>query len=573
MAYAGASFSFPALLTPPSAACHRLPRGPRVPNDTDNKHGDYFAPSGEDEGGKLIDMQGHRAAAQILDELLATDRRSPAYRGLANRAVAMGAPMLAAISRRLDSSSPLRLSALGRLAATYPARSDAIKTMARAAGDRRGSDNRRLGAALVLAQYLAVAPPESFLSTLRNPTLAVAAALVGALDECAGDAELLHDYCYALLSQPPEILYAVMGALADTPGERVVPALRLLALQPEPEIMQGAIQALASRGSIAALQSLAVLEHNLPPDASRTVSRLLHKVRLSGYGADLLLPAPPTSRALLSPIDGQGRRMLWFQVPMPDTPSGNGPLMLGLVTGETVGLASAATIPPSAARKFPPASPIGTLHPSFVQRSTEGFPVATLSLLEVPFGYGLRILRDAVGNNWDLGSPLPVLYQLYVQAIWRFAGALESENALPDGLPGPTPTLFESESGLLANPLFQGWYLDSGAVYLAAQELLAQDIGLPEELTDESWRALLPVVIKLARSEFGVETRHRYAMRLKLMAEWLWLASQREEARLARSAAATMITSPPEANLLALALVQKGILVALGGLMSSKGGL
>ena len=53
--------------------------------------------------GKLIDLQGHQIAEQVLDDLLRADRRSPAYHRLVARAVGVGEPILAAIVRRLDS--------------------------------------------------------------------------------------------------------------------------------------------------------------------------------------------------------------------------------------------------------------------------------------------------------------------------------------------------------------------------------------------------------------------------------------------------------------------------------------
>jgi hypothetical protein len=60
----------------------------------------------------------------------------------------------------------------------------------------------------------------------------------------------------------------------------------------------------------------------------------------------------------------------------------------------------------------------------------------------------------------------------------------------------------------------------------------------------------------------------RYAARLKLMSEWLVLAGQERDARLALSASRTMIESPPEANLFAQAHVQKGILVAVNNILA-----
>jgi hypothetical protein len=191
-------------------------------------------------------------------------------------------------------------------------------------------------------------------------------------------------------------------------------------------------------------------------------------------------------------------------------------------------------------------------------------------MLDVPFAYGLRVLRDAVEKSWEGGTPLPVDYQLYFHYPWRFGNTVVAHDAPEHARQEYDLSLFESESELLSDPLFETWFLESGAVYLAAQELLAQDIGLPEELTDQSWRALLPVVIKLARSEFNIDMRDRYARRLRLMSEWLEYAGRSDEARLAASAAHTMLLSPPEANLFVLALVQKGILVAIENTLAGR---
>jgi hypothetical protein len=187
--------------------------------------------------------------------------------------------------------------------------------------------------------------------------------------------------------------------------------------------------------------------------------------------------------------------------------------------------------------------------------------------LEAPFGYGLSVLREAVGENWLSGTPLPLEYQLLFEMPWRYDPGLDEETNYVEGLPDPEEPA-ENENDLLCDTLFDSWYLESGAVYMAAQDLLAEDIGLPVEMTDQSWRALLPMVIKLARNEFGADMRRCYSERLESMAEWLYLARQEDNARLAVSAARTMLVSPPEANLFVLSLVQKGLLVALANLLS-----
>src|SRR5439155_1365840 len=101
--------------------------------------------------------------------LLRADRGDPGYDRLTAQALAAGSPILAAASRRLDSSRPNHLSALAGLVAAYPSRQEAIKTLARVANDRRNSDNRRMGAMIVLNQYLVLPPGDDFTASLPNP--------------------------------------------------------------------------------------------------------------------------------------------------------------------------------------------------------------------------------------------------------------------------------------------------------------------------------------------------------------------------------------------------------------------
>ena len=262
---------------------------------------------------------------------------------------------------------------------------------------------------------------------------------------------------------------------------------------------------------------------------------------------------------------------MWLVVPGQDTQSG--PAYLALLLKDSAGVLDAMGAPHRDPAAFPRPSPVGTLHaletplpgqsPELVPRN------GTPWCLEAPFGYGLTVLRDAVADNWLSGTPLPLEYQLLFEMPWRYGAGLDMGAGHVEGLPDPEEPA-DNENDLLCDALFESWYLESGAVYLAAQDLLAEDIGLPVEMTDQSWRALLPMVIKLARNEFGMDMRRSYSERLENMAEWLLLAGQEEKARLAVSASRTMLVSPPEANLFVLSLVHKGLLVALANLLSGE---
>jgi hypothetical protein len=361
----------------------------------------------------------------------------------------------------------------------------------------------------------------------------------------------------------------MLSTLAEFEGEAAVAALRLLALQPDPDLMHAAIEALISRQDAQALRALAVLEPNLPPEAAHAVSRHLHKLRLSGHRARPLQMANGKCRALVGPIDGRGRRLMWFTVPGDSMPDALG--YLALLLKDSVGVLDAMGAPAQESDAFPRPAPVGTLHTletPLPGQSPDLLPHnGTAWCLEAPFDYGLSVLRKGVEENWLSGTPLPLEYQLLFDMVWQYGAGFEEEASFMDRLPDNEEAV-ENENDLLSDGLFDDWYLESGAVYLAAQELLAEDIGLPIEMTDQSWRALLPMVIKLARSEFGADMRRCYSERLESMAEWLFVAGQEESARLAASAARTMLVSPPEANLFVLTLVQKGLLMALANLMS-----
>jgi hypothetical protein len=526
--------------------------------------------------GKVISLQGHQAAEQVLDDLSRATRHSRDYGRLVRKAADLGLPMLAATVRHLDSSHPTRLAILGDILLAYSPQAEGLDTLARAATDRRNSDNRRMGAIILLCNYYPHLPvSEDFLSGLRNPIGTAAHALVSVLGECAGDPELLTGntgFLAALLSQPVDILYAALNRIADMPDEGAVPALRLLALHPHPDLMEAAVEALGARVSVSAIRSLTMLEPNLPGEPAHVASRLLHKIRLSGlYGAEFAPQTEHAARAILSAVDGRGRRMLWLHVP--PTSAVSRPVFMGLLMSDYAGLIE--LVGPTArstdaVSRPPTPGPVGTLYPPMVYKLPD-IPanLATVSCVEVPYGYGLRLLRKAVSRNWLTGTPLPLEYQLLFNLIWQFGqGNGDEESYVTRFVERDDRSLAESESEseLLANSLFDSWYLESAGVRLVAEELAALDYDFSHELTEDNWRILLPSIIRLAHDEFGPELRMRYANRLRLMSEWLRFSDQHHDADLAASAAYTIVNSPPEANLFVLRLVQKGILVALSEL-------
>lgn len=535
--------------------------------------------------GKVIDLQGYLAAERALDLLLQTDPSDGLYPRRLEEACSLGVSMLAVVSRRLDAFHPHDLEPLGRAAAAYPSRKEAVSHLTRTANDVRGPDARRLGAMLVLEYCLGVPTEDDFLATLRDPTTALALSFRGAARGAAAS-PLLQSYVQSVLTQPSELLYALFGRLTALEGDVPVEVARLLALHPDAELSREIVDALATQGSKAAIQCLAILEPSLSQEAAHAASRALHKLRLSGYNPRLLNAPVEGCRALISPVDGSGTRLLVLLAPTGEAES---TAMLEMYLSDTEGLleASAYIVRDPRSGDVPPAGGIGHVQQYTPKGWASGAPgaprdvedamghgsyAAMYSMLEAPYLYGLNLLREAVRLNWQSVTPLPLEYCLLNHLFWA-----HSEGASSDGL-NPAyeadelvQQLAPREADLLMNSAFDSWYLAGDSAREVAEEISTLSGGPPRELTDDNWRLLLPALIRLAHDEFGAEVRTRYAARLRHMSEWLRLAGQYQDAAYAASAARTMLKSPPETNLLVLRLVQRGILVALGRLAAEGG--
>ena len=120
--------------------------------------------------------------------------------------------------------------------------------------------------------------------------------------------------------------------------------------------------------------------------------------------------------------------------------------------------------------------------------------------LDVPFDYALTLLRESVCANWATGTPLPVEYQLLNSVIWEYAAHIVEDDAI-DYIPAEVAREAaqsagapSSESDLLFETLFDSWYLEGEPVRAVAQDVSEIEGGLPNELTDDGWRMLLPAL-------------------------------------------------------------------------------
>lgn len=525
--------------------------------------------------GKVIDLQGYLAAERALDLLLATDQSHPQYASRVNDAAKYGSSFLAVITRKLDAYQPDDIEELGRAATAFPDRDLAVSHLRKTASDHRNSDSRRLGAMLLLEYCLGEPPEEDFVGTLQDPLGALAFSLRGAL-KGAFKSPILRNYVHTLLAQSSDLLFSIFSSLTTIERDTPADVARLLALHPDLELSNAVVDALAAQGSRSSAQTLALLELSLAPEVSQTAHRALKKLRLAGYNPKVLRAPVEGCRALVSPIDGSGNRLLMLVAPTVEEVGGF--TVLELFVNEAVGVVEASGTPSARNGDLPVVARKGFIHRQSL-KTWMGMPLSAhaqrdgataeghVPLLEADYLYGLELLREAIRNNWLTSAPLPLDYSLLSHVVWSYSAGLDRADFSADA-DLAEEHVSAREADLLTNPVFDSWYLSSESAMQVAHDISTLSGGPPRELTDDSWRFLLPALIRLAHDEFGPEVRQRYSQRLTRMSEWLHMASQDQDAASSLSAAQTIVKAPPETNLLVLRLVQRGILVALSRLAS-----
>lgn len=528
--------------------------------------------------GKVIDLQGYLEAERALDLLLATEQSHPQYAGRVADAARYGPSFLAVITRKLDAYHPDDIEELGRAATAFPDRDAAVSHLRKTAADRRNSDSRRLGAMLLLEYCLAEPPEEDFVGTLQDPLGALAFSLRGAL-KGAFKSPILRAYVHTLLAQSSDLLFSIFTSLTTIERDTPADVARLMALHPDLELSTAVVDALAAQGSRTSAQTLALLEMSLAPEVSHAAHRALKKLRLAGYNPRVLRPPVEGCRALVSPVDGSGNRLLMLAAPSEEEGSFT---VLELFVNEAVGVVEATGTPTARQADLPVVARLGFVHrqslktwmgmPLTASGQHDGVsPEGHVPLLEADYLYGLELLREAIRNNWLTSAPLPLDYSLLSHIVWTYSSGLDKlDYNIEHDLSGEHASAREAD--LLINPVFDSWYLSNEPAMQVAHDISTLSGGPPRELTDDSWRFLLPALIRLAHDEFGPEVRQRYSQRLTRMAEWLEMVGLSHDAALAQSAAQTIVKAPPETNLLVLRLVQRGILVALSRLASESKG-
>lgn len=296
-------------------------------------------------------------------------------------------------------------------------------------------------------------------------------------------------------------------------------------------------------------------------DVRKAARRALHRLRSSGVDVvvpvaaevEAVPPAPASTgqvtRAVVSPIDGVGSRLLWLAIERPY----GGFMTFNFVLNDIVGVKDVFVVDTSA-RRFNIELDLWTERSGFK-------PV------DVPVEYGLALLSEALALNTESHFPLPRDFVFRRGQLGELppppADALIHQH-ISRGQALLMPNLLDESAQLLEEPELIGWLFGYDEVKSYAQEI-RQAAESRLILTSEPREAREQRVIGTAIDTLFTPTlRRAYRRRLEETAYLFW-ASNRE--RSARRAVAAAFAIPDTGSLrshpLLNAIVRRSIEMAI----------
>ncbi len=450
-----------------------------------------------------------------------------------------GAAVLPVVLHHLDTPDPWMVRALGRTLAQMQDRRRAAAALRRAIVAPRSSDRRRIVAMVLLDQFLEEPPDESLFSALGNPTDVAVRALLR--DTPPHEYLVRLDYLSIIHAQPLADILAALERFREAAGDQAVAVLAFFALDERDEVAQRALESLGTVRLPAALHALRVLEPNVPLPRRAMVERVRRKLLLSGVPEPPRPALPAGARALVSPLDGGGNRLLLFLFPVE-----GGYRAVHLFLDDSQGVRGAYEVV-YAHPEIPAVGPQGSVYPA-------PHPWEGIYLLEAAWGYAQGLLREYLAYVETREALCPLEYRFFHPQIWGWDVAEEQPPRWPQRAAG----LVQSDvSRLLGHRYLASWYVESEAIYGMAQTLQGADLSRPE-----GQGLLALATVSLIQSELPAEVCLLYARRLRDMAGWLQRAGKAELAAVAAAAAEEMDDAQPLQSIFSLLLLQKSLLVA-----------
>jgi len=505
-----------------------------------------------EEQGKIINtLRERRRVEEAIRCLVPISKPEEAERE-AQRIADMGDQVVHALIGLLDTSDPRLLRAIG-LVALYLNRDDIVLALRHVVTQSAHSDRVRLAALVILEKFLGEEPDDSLYLELQSPETAMAQSLVEMIDHASQDRDILREYIRAIEQQSGDVVEMVFDITSDLGPECAVLPFWALAQSKRQEIAEAALHRLGSLKSPDTAIMLQALLPTLLPERRALAERSLRKLRLSGVDVPPLESPEPAWRALISPIDGQGSQSVWFWL---DPPKDESIRVFSVFINDLTGVWDAIYDRNDELAQCLPAECLpGAVHQAI-------FPGAStrLPLLETAFDVGRRLVREALAVNHARSQPSPLSYAVLSDLLWKWDDrGLDERPPVERPSPAELAVLRARTADLLGHLAFETWFIQDEALLGTARRL---GWGASAEVRPQRGQLLN----ELIRHYFGPQEVAIYCNRLENMAEWLWLAGEKDAARLALAAALTLKEDAPENHPLTRRMVELGLAIALQSL-------
>jgi hypothetical protein len=505
-----------------------------------------------EEQGKIINTLRERRRIEEAIRSLAPVSGPEAMEREAQRIAGMGDQVVHALIGLLDTSDPRLLRAIG-LVALHLERGDVVLALRHVVTQSAHSDRVRLAALVILEKFLGEEPDDSLYLELQSPETAMAQSLVEMVDHASQDRDILREYVRAIEQQAGDVVELVFDITSDLGPECAVLPFWALAQSKRQEVAEATLHRLGSLKSPASAVMLQALLPTLLPERRALAERSLRKLRLSGVDVPPLAPPDPAWRALISPIDGQGSQSIWFWLDPPkDAPVSVFSVFINDLTGVWDAIYDRNG---ELAQCLPPDCLPGAVHQAV-------FPGAStrLPLLETAFDVGRRLVRQALAVNHAKNQAPPLGYAVLSDLLWQWDDRrLDERPPIERPSPAESAVLRARTADLLNHLAFETWFIQDESLLGVARQL---GWGAPADRRPGQGQLLN----ELIRHYFGPPEVAIYCNRLENMAEWLWLAGEKDAARLAVAAALTLKEDAPENHPLTRRMVELGLAIALRGL-------
>ncbi|MCC7354831.1 MAG: hypothetical protein IT330_13890 [Anaerolineae bacterium] len=492
--------------------------------------------------GKIITTLRQRRELEAALRGLCSARDDDELDTRAKELAQQGEPVLDALLRSLNSADPRLIGALGKVA-THLDRARAAMALRATARDPRRADRERMSAILILDRFLHEEIEEGLVQGLRDPNAVARESLQEVMTEARHNRGIWLEYLEQLAEQPNDVPPLVMQIMLELDEEGSIEPLRLLAQDPNQAVAREAVRRLGSLRFSEAADALRSLLPTLPASLHPLAERALRKLQLSGVKLEPR-PLPGSEwRALVTPVDGIGNRAVWL---IGRRPRERYCRFLGLLLHEEAGIKEAIGNDHMRSQQLPPRRPLGSIIALSVADAGR-----YVLFLETTFDYAQRVILDSLARNFTRGTPTPSVYRLYNPYLWGYEMAVPP----PTNPPASSPELVTQTPELLDHPAFEGWFIQTPALYDLAEETLSGRQAAPA-----------PALARILTEYWDAARRACYRRRLEATCEWLVRAQEPRLADLTATAALTLEDGMPTEHPFLVRMGEIGLEVAMENL-------